>query len=332
MTVVAWAGDSITEGAGASAAGKRWVSQVLKFLGARVSQHSVNAGVGGEKSADVLARVDDILADSPGLLFVMVGTNDAGWAVPLATYQQNITDIAAAADAAGVAVAFGLVPPRGDAAELVATYNLWLPSWCHRRGILCVDTFSPLADGGALAALCDNGDGVHPNDAGHLAIATAIAEALESRLPLPALPIGGGITSGPWVHTAGPAGSLSTVDGYTRITVVTGLSTYSLPFGVEGTDWGEGDLLLVVMRARGSSAVALNKIQLQDGSAPAGAIIESGFPTATPGPLLRTVTVPAVAGTLRLGVNVDARSGSVWVDVIADVYNLTRMGLEDLEV
>lgn len=333
MTVVAWCGDSITEGAGASAVGKRWPNQVHKLLGARVSQGWINAGVGGDTSAGLLARIDDILGTGPELLVVMIGTNDAGHDIPLAAYQDNIEAIREAAAVVGVPLVLCTVPPRSTA-PLVPTYNLWLRQWCHHNGIPCVDTYRPLVDPatGLLAAAYDSGDGVHPSDAGHLAIATAVAGVLDGVLQLPTWPVGGGIVSGGWTHTAGPTASLSTVDGYQRITLASGLATYSLPIGAEGVAWDEGDELLVALQLRGSSPAAINKIQLQDGSTPVGAIVESGFPTANPGPLLRTVTIPAVGGTLRLGVNIDARTAPAWVDVIADVWNLTKRGLTDLEV
>lgn len=330
MTVVAWVGDSITAGVGASNAGKAWPAQVLKILGARISASSVNAGVAGDESADLLARIGDVLTVEPGLVVLMVGTNDAAHAVPVADFRANVEAIAAAVNAAGARLAVALLPPRATDIPLGYAYNLWLRAWCHRRGVPCVDTFAALVDPatGLLAAAYDSGDGVHPNDAGHLKIAEAVAAVLESLLPLPVWHTGGGIVSGPWTHTAGPTGALSTVDGYTRISATSGLPTYSLPITAPAV----GDKLLLQMDLRGSSAAAINKVEPQGGSSPIGPILASGFPTAEPGWLVRAFVVPAYTGTYRIGLNVDARSGAAWVDVIADVWNLTAMGLEDLEV
>lgn len=359
MTLVAWCGDSII--AGTTASWRRDVrTQALKYLGARISAESINAGVGGERSDELLARMPDILAQSPGLAFALIGTNDAGQSIPLADFKASIEGIREAAAIVGVPVAFGLVPPRGYAGpemDLTRRYNLWLRAWCHRNGIPCADTYGALVDPatGLLAAAYDSGDGVHPSNAGHAALGEAVAAALD--LPLPTWPVtsaGEGMLPDPlaagtsgWAFLAGaytaptritdaglPAGSWLRLT-YSNTTGSTGHASWGSPLGTEGVAWAEGDVLLVAMHIRGSTAAAINKVQLMDGSGPAvGAIVEVEFPTATPGPLLRKITIPAVAGTLRLGVTIQAAAGqTATVDIGAcDVYNLTRLGLEDLEV
>lgn len=355
MTLVAWCGDSITAG---STAGWRCTMRdhALKYLGARISAASINAGVGGERSDELLSRMPAILDRDPGLAFVLIGTNDAGQSIPLADYQDNIAAIVAVCDAAGVPVAFGLIPPRayaGPETDLTRLYNHWLRVWCHRNGIACVDTYGALVDPatGLLAAAYDSGDGVHPSNAGYAALGGAIAAALD--LPLPTWPVtcaGEGMLPDPLVAgTAGWAflvGSHSTparvsdsdlpAGSWLRLTNPGGaITTWGAPLGAEGADWDEGDVLLVAMHIRGSSAAAINKVQLMDGTGPAASgIVEIVFPTATPGPLLRTITVPAVSGTLRLGVTIQAPAGqAAHVDIGAcDVFNLTRLGLEGMEV
>lgn len=342
MTVVVFAGDSITAGSSASAVGKRYPNQVFKIVGARMSQTWGNAGVAGDTAAALLARIDDVITGppSPQLLVVMIGTNDVD-DLPVSDYETYISGIRNEAILNGVDLVFCTIPARNDYKDGVTTFNVWLRQWCHRRDIPCVDVYAATVDpatGGLLAAY-DSGDGVHPNDAGHLAIANAVATELKLQLDLPTQQNGGGIVSGSWTHLAGTAASLSIVDGYQRFSVnnATGspvITTYGLPVGTEGVSWAEGDLLLVSVRLRGSTADAINKVQLQDNSAPAaGGFIESTFPAAEPGIMLRTITIPAITNTLRLGVNIRTEANATaYVDIIANVWNLTALDLEELEV
>lgn len=58
----------------------------------------INAGVGGNNTVDLLARIDkDCLAHKPELTILMIGTNDMNSRkhVPLANYEQNLRTICA---------------------------------------------------------------------------------------------------------------------------------------------------------------------------------------------------------------------------------------------
>lgn len=83
-TVIAL-GDSLTYGYGAS------LDAAYPTVLANLSQWKViNAGVNGDTSADVLARVDDITAQNPDLVLLGVGGNDVLRRIPSETTRANI--------------------------------------------------------------------------------------------------------------------------------------------------------------------------------------------------------------------------------------------------
>ena len=59
----------------------------------------INAGIGGNNSRNLLARIDsDVLRHRPDLVILMVGSNDmlnSNNAVPLAEYEKNLDQLAA---------------------------------------------------------------------------------------------------------------------------------------------------------------------------------------------------------------------------------------------
>lgn len=63
----------------------------------------INASVGGNKTSDVLARLQtDVLALSPAVCVVMIGVNDWINGVPLATFKSNLASIVDQIQAKGI--------------------------------------------------------------------------------------------------------------------------------------------------------------------------------------------------------------------------------------
>jgi lysophospholipase L1-like esterase len=75
----------------------------------------INAGIGGQNSRALLARLEtDVLSRRPGLVALMVGTNDAlnsGALVPLAEYRANLNELTRRILEAGAVPVLGTVPP-----------------------------------------------------------------------------------------------------------------------------------------------------------------------------------------------------------------------------
>lgn len=179
-------GDSITHGSNASA-GRRWVDQLPRILGtATLSSRSVEAGVPGQTSAEMLARYDSaVRANGAQALFLLAGTNDANQGVPLESFASNVRGIAEQARRDGIPIIVGTVPPMGTSAVtsakalLIAQYNAWLHVWAPQNGIRLAAVNSALVAAGSENMLggYDSGDGIHPETNGHQRIAEAFAAA-----------------------------------------------------------------------------------------------------------------------------------------------------------
>ena len=360
--VPGWAGDSMTVGAGSSnAPTSSFVAMVPKILGgAACSALGYNGGVTGDTSAMLLARMDTILAQSPEVVHVQIGANDAGQDVPVATFAANIIAIRAKCDRAGVPMTIGTVAPRDSTAgttvrDLITSYNLWLRAWCLRAGVPLAPVHAALVDAttGYLHASYDSGDGTHPNDAGHLAMASAIAATMATVLPARPWPVysaGLGLIDDPLMAVSGNgtlgvngAATASLVaasngdlpyGGWKRFTVAngTGATAYIDAVAKGVTAFSPGDVMLVAMYLRGSTAAALNKVSIRNQSGTIRNVIFEASPSATPGPILKTVT--ATAGDTNFGVYWTAAvpaSSSVTFDIGAfDIFNLTALGLASL--
>ena len=199
-------GDSITNGSTA-AAGRRYIDYLPVLVGT-VSMATVapltiipgafvsyNGGVPGERSDQILARMDAMLANGVSGITLLAGTNDASQAVSTATFMANMDAIAKKCRKAGVPLVVGTVPPRSASTTAsirtsIAGYNLALRQWAPKNGVYLADAYSALVDisSGAMLAAYDSGDGTHPNTAGHYLLATAFATAVK-RAIIPQTPI-----------------------------------------------------------------------------------------------------------------------------------------------
>jgi lysophospholipase L1-like esterase len=89
-----------------------------EWFGAQV----LNRGIGGDTSADALARVDEIIALRPSVVFVEFGTNDSGVLPPEET-ARNVEKIVATLRASlpnCKIVVFGLLPGRTHQRDAIA--------------------------------------------------------------------------------------------------------------------------------------------------------------------------------------------------------------------
>ncbi len=180
-------GDSITAGMGASATANRWSSRLAASLGIT----EINSGIGGTvlQNTDSLANngrdryVANVLGNRPWRTYILYGLNDLNSTnanLTVALYQNDLIEILQGLIAAGMAPRNIIVgsPPfftnytggsvtkqqqYADAARVAALSN----------GCGFVDVYRAMRDGGGSALL--DGDGVHPNDAGHTLIASLFA-------------------------------------------------------------------------------------------------------------------------------------------------------------
>jgi lysophospholipase L1-like esterase len=188
-------GSSTAAGAGATP-GKSWVDllqldlagQGAQFAniakGGTVTYQGLSAAdtpVPGRPLPDAESNIDQALSLDPVLLIVAYPTNDTALGYSVGETVGNILAIRSHALASSVPVIVVSTQPRDLSAEKLARLPLIDEDLGVGVGPCFVEVRSALADeNGHLAAQYDVGDGVHPNDEGHLLIAARIRAVLDS--------------------------------------------------------------------------------------------------------------------------------------------------------
>lgn len=186
-------GDSITQ------ADPGYVSLLAALLAAQYPERGirvVNAGIGGHKAPDMLARLErDVLAHRPDWVTVNVGINDV-WhglegpgGVPLEVYAPTLDAIVQRLQAASAQVVL-VTPtvigedPDAPANALLGRYVAAMEGIAARRGTLLApahaDFLSALRAGRAASPdFRLTTDGVHMNPAGNARLALTLLGALD---------------------------------------------------------------------------------------------------------------------------------------------------------
>ena len=158
-----------------------------------------NAGVSGEDSSDILARVsDDVLAYSPSWCIVQGPTNDQPVYFTETTTIANLTAIYTGLLNAGIrVVAMSIIPLGSDhtswSQQLLSRHrriNQWIADYCAETpGMVFVDAWAAVVDPAQTDAdvlsgyYWDSGPAIHPSAKGAYAIGAAIKTALEGFIP-----------------------------------------------------------------------------------------------------------------------------------------------------
>ena len=145
-----------------------------------------NRGIGWDTTDDLLERLDDSLDGPPATVVLMIGTNDLPLGIPHAKTVRNVSlvlDRIAEAAPEALVVVQSVLPRTDRYHPLVAPLNRALARVCADRDLTFVDHTDRFAgsDGRLDPALHD--DGVHPNDAGHRALAASLASVLRPPTP-----------------------------------------------------------------------------------------------------------------------------------------------------
>lgn len=204
---VAMLGDSITAGnttatsATVEAVGDKDPLGWVHLLTGGQARYAKNAGISGNVTAQMLARVTDVtgLSPRPSWCIVMGGTNDCSGGVTVAQYAANIKAIVAALTAARVRPLLVTPPPKTGGSitagqkQILRGYVMWLRRYAAETGIPLADGWSALIDQtsttGAMVSSYDSGDGIHPSAAGAYALGSAIAAVLQPLLVPTTTPI-----------------------------------------------------------------------------------------------------------------------------------------------
>ena len=129
-----------------------------------------NAGIPGQTTAQMLARFSsDVLGHDYKRVVILGGTNDARLnTFVVSDVEQNLSEMAAIAQSAGIEVILCTVPPNFSDArseEKVIELNQQIVALAAAKGYLLVDYFSVLE-----GRPDDFIDGIHPNESGYAAM------------------------------------------------------------------------------------------------------------------------------------------------------------------
>jgi lysophospholipase L1-like esterase len=176
--------------------GRGWFNWANSFLGQRFDLVR-NAGVGGNMSAQMLARLQsDVLAYDSDWVFVGGPVNDMAGDVASATTIANMTAILDALALAGRRVLLLTAAPNTNynsapRKQAVSDVNRWIRSLPYtRRGVVVADAHRVLinpATGWPATGMAI--DGVHFSDAGALRVGKVAADALSGAVPPIAPPV-----------------------------------------------------------------------------------------------------------------------------------------------
>lgn len=124
----------------------------------------INGGVSGDTSAGGLARLDWMLAETPDMVILELGANDALRGLDPATTRANLAAIIERLQARHIPVLLaGMKAPRNLGPEYVAAFDGLYPDLAAQYGIALYPFF---LEGVALQTEFLQEDGLHPNAAG----------------------------------------------------------------------------------------------------------------------------------------------------------------------
>jgi acyl-CoA thioesterase I len=136
-----------------------------------------NAGIHGDTTTGGRRRVTALLGNDVRLLVVALGANDGLRGVPLATVEDNLSAIIAAAQQRGIRVLLcGMETPPIHSWEYTVAFHELFPRLARRYAVPLVPF---LLTGVALVQEMNLADGVHPNAAGARLIADNVWPYLE---------------------------------------------------------------------------------------------------------------------------------------------------------
>ncbi len=113
-----------------------------------------NRGIGGDRTDDLLARLEPILEGRPSKLFLMIGTNDLGTGVPhdtiVARYATLLDRFASETPSTTVYVQ-SVLPRAADYRERIERLNQALRAMAAERGLTYIDLYPAfLAEDGSI--------------------------------------------------------------------------------------------------------------------------------------------------------------------------------------
>jgi len=164
-------GDSKTYGSGSGGYTARY------YGSANSSLQNLIAGSGGpgDTTAELVSRLNQIIAYKPTNVIIWIGCNDLRFGVAAGTWHTNYLNVVNTLKTAGITVYNLYSAP--ETTQDVTSINTWIAANCTNN----IDVYTPLKGAGtSLSATYDCGDGVHPNAAGYALIYSTIKAAYSS--------------------------------------------------------------------------------------------------------------------------------------------------------
>jgi acyl-CoA thioesterase I len=170
--VIVALGDSLTAGFGV-APEEAWPALIETRLKREGYQYRVvNAGVSGDTTAGGLRRVDWVLRNRPDVAVVALGANDGLRGLGTDAMEMNLLGIVERLRAGGARVLLaGMEVPPNYGAAYARAFRGVFPDVARRTGAALMPF---LLDGVAADPRLNLSDGIHPNAAGHRAIAERV--------------------------------------------------------------------------------------------------------------------------------------------------------------
>ena len=177
---IVFLGDSLTAGLGV-APEEAYPALIGRRLRASGFQYEVlNAGVSGDTSAAGLRRLEWSLKGPVEVLVVALGANDGLRGLPVTELQRNLATIIERSRARHVAVLLaGMEAPPNFGATYTRQFRAVYPALAKRYDVPLIPFF---LEGVAGVPGLNQADGIHPNPAGHRAMADLVWRQLEPML------------------------------------------------------------------------------------------------------------------------------------------------------
>lgn len=166
-------GDSLTAGLGV-AEEESYPARLENLLaGSGLHYRVVNAGISGETSSGVLARIDWILKLDPDIVILTTGANDGLRGIDPELVSKNIEkSVQKLLDHHVIVVLAGMKMMTNLGPEYTASFNSIYPNISDRYPVVFMPFF---LEGVAMVKELNQEDGIHPNGSGYEVIADNMA-------------------------------------------------------------------------------------------------------------------------------------------------------------
>ena len=160
-------GASASDGYNATTAARTYVSVVQSNFFEAVCNDSSSFNT----TTNSISILPEILAHRPSTAILMIGGNDLAFGYPPSQWQTQYSNLVAQLQASGVAIKHTFQTPR-NSVDLTPLKN-WVLAHYPPGDI--IDTWAPFVTNAySLKPIYDSGDGIHPNDVGHLLLGQII--------------------------------------------------------------------------------------------------------------------------------------------------------------